>query len=158
MSILLKLTHKDGLRLRQQGACKVERNVNGVALKGLEWKFDPDDCKQDEDQRKRDQDGRPIKLGTYSVHITANLKNLVIERKGSVESVDFRNSALRNQLRVQYQALTETRPAQMNGEKVVKSAVKEWKNSGPAQYVAPNTFTGVFVGDGQRAIIDEMPT
>ena len=149
MSITLKLQHQDNLRLRQQSAHKVERTESGTILKGTEWRFEPEDCKQDEDLRKIDAEGKKLKLGTYTIYITAGLKNLVIERKGKVEHVDFRNSSLRNQMRVKYQKLVKPDPKKTN---------QEWRDDGIPQYIPANTFTGVFVGDGQRAIVDEMPT
>lgn len=161
MSITLKLQHEDGVRLRQQSASKVERlqtEIDGkpvdtpFIVRGTDWKFDKDDAKQDEDLRKLDSDGTHMKLGTYTVYITSGLKNLVIERKGSVKSLDFRNSSLRNQMRIQVQKLVEVRKGKDG------SPVKEWKNDGQPQYIPPNVFGGAFVGDGQRAIVDEMPT
>jgi hypothetical protein len=153
MSVTLKLKHQDGTRFRQQMARKVERTENGTVLKGTEWAFEREDCQQDEDARKVDSDGKKLKLGTYTIYVTAGLKNLVIEKKGKVEHVDFRNSSLRNQLRVQYQKLVDA-----NEKKGDKKPHFEWRNDGSPQYVPANTFTGVFVGDNQRAIIDEMPT
>lgn len=161
MSITLKIQHEDGIRLRQQSATKVERlqtEIDGkkidtpFVVHGTEWKFDKDETKQDEDQRRLNSDGTHLKLGTYTVYITSGLRNLVIERKGAIKSVDFRNSALRNQLRIQAQKLVEVRKAKDG------APVKEWKTDGPPQYIGPNVFGGAFVGDGQRAIIDEMPT
>jgi hypothetical protein len=161
MSITLKLQHDDGIRLRQQSAAKVERlqtEVDGkqvdtpLVIRGTEWRFEKDDLKQDEDLRKLGADGKHLKLGTYTAYITAGLKNLVIERKGIIKSLDFRNSSVRNQMKIQVQKLVEVKKGKDG------SAVKEWKNDGPAQYIPANTFGGAFVGDGQRAVIDEMPT
>lgn len=153
MSITLKLKHLDTLRLRQQSAQKVERTENGAIVKGTEWKFDPDDCKQDEDQRKVGPDGKHEKLGTYTVYITAGLKNLVLELKGKVVHVDFRNGSLRNTLRIKYQKAVEVKD-----KKDEKKIHTEWRDEGTPQYIPANAWTGVFVGDGQRAIVDEMPT
>ena len=171
MSVTLKLTHEEGLRLRQQSAHKIERvaslvdgkEVDGGAVKsGTDWRFDKfqepngqvrEDCPQDEDMRRVGPDGKKIKLGTYTVHVTAGMRNLVVERKGKVKAVDFKNPAIRNQLRVKYQTLEKTGRKTKDGKEV-----HEWKDSGTPQYVPPNTFGGAFVGDGQRAIIDEMPT
>ena len=161
MSITLKLIHEDGLRLRQQMAAKVDRmqtELDGkpvdtpFVVHGTEWKFEKDDVKQDEDLRRIGADGKHEKLGTYTIYITSGLKNLVIERKGGIKSVDFRNSSLRNQLRIQVQKLVEVKKAKDG------SAVKEWKNDGQPQYIPANVFGGAFVGDGQRAVVDEMPT
>lgn len=153
MSVTLKLKYLEGLRLRNQSAHKLDRTVDGAIVKGEEWKFDPDDCKQDEDPRKVESDGSHVKLGTFTIYITAGLKNLVVEKKGKVEHVDFRNAALRNQLRVKYQKLVD-----VNAGKEGKKPHLEWRTEGQPQYIPANTWTGVFVGDGQRAIVDEMPT
>jgi hypothetical protein len=170
MSIQLKLTHEEGIRLRQQSAHKVERvkmivdgkEVAGGAVKGgTDWRFDKfqfpngqmvEECQQDEDPRRVGPDGKKIKLGTYTIHITAGTRNLVIERKGKVAPFNFKNTAVRNQMRVRYQTLEPT--DRKKGDKVVH----EWKDSGLPQYIPPNTPCGVFVGDNQRAIVDEMPT
>jgi hypothetical protein len=167
MSITLKLTHEEGVRLRQQSANKIEHkedkeNPEKVTRTSTEWRFmkriandgkTVEECQQDEDPRRVDNNGRKLQLGTYTVHVTAGMNNLVIERKGKVTPFNFKNNAIRNQLRVQYQRLTDT------GRKTKEQkTVYEWKNDGPAQYVPPNTFSGAFVGDSQRAIVDEMPT
>jgi hypothetical protein len=151
---MLKVRHVDGLRLRQQS--NVGSTVDGVTTK--EWKFEPEECRQDEDSRLVGADGKKVKLGTYTVYLTAGVRNLVIEKKGKVESYDLKNSALRNQMRVQYQKLQpvtkDGKPAKTKEGKTIM----EWKNDGPAQYTPPNTVGGAFVGDGQRVIVDEMPT
>lgn len=170
MSIQLKLIHEDGIRLRQQSAHKVERVKpmvdgkpveGGVVKSGTDWKFDKfqfpngqmvEDCQQDEDPRRVGNDGKKLKLGTYTLHITAGTRNLVIERKGKTQAFNFNNTALRNQMRIKYQTLEKTE--RKSGGK----DVYEWRDSGLPQYVSPNTPCGVFVGDNQRAIIDEMPT
>ena len=174
MAIQLKLKHEDGIRLRQQQALKVERTedavVDGQTVRGglvkpstvTEWKFVKfqdnnghavDDVPQDEDQRRVGPDGKKEKLGTYTVHVTAGVRNLVVERNGKVKPFNFKNPAIRNQVRVRYQVLEKT------GRKTKDNKdVHEWKDSGPPQYFPPNTDMGVFVGTGQRAIIDECPT
>jgi len=153
MSIALKIEHVDGVRLRQQSAHKIER-VEGVGVKsGTDWRFDAADCAQDEDYRRVGPDGKKIKLGTYTVHVTAGMRNLVVERKGKVAPLNFKNPAIRNQIRVQYQKLTPTGRKTKEGKEV-----HEWKNDGPAKFIPPNTFDGVFVGESQRAIVEEMPT
>jgi hypothetical protein len=156
MSVTLKLVHEDGIRLRQQSSHK--DSLTG----SVDWKFvkrtAPDgktveDCPQDEDPRRVGPDGRKVQLGTYTVHVTANMNNLVIERKGKVTPFNFKNGAIRNQVRIQYQRLVDS------GRKTKDhKPVHEWKNDGQPQYLPPNTFGGAFVGDGQRAIVDEMPT
>lgn len=170
MSIQLKLQHEEGVRLRQQSAHKVERvqlivdgkKVEGGAIKsGTDWRFDKfqfpngaitDECQQDEDPRRVGNDGKKLKLGTYTIHVTAGTRNLVVERKGKVAPYNFKNTAIRNQMRIRYQTLEKT------DRKSGGKDVYEWHDSGQPQYVSPNTFCGVFVGDSQRAIIDEMPT
>lgn len=170
MSIQLKLSHEEGVRLRQQSAHKVERvktlvdgkEVEGGPVKaGTDWRFDKfqfpngqttDECQQDEDPRRVGNDGKKLKLGTYTLHVTAGARNLVIERKGKVAAFNFKNTALRNQMRIRYQTLEKTE-RQHKGKDVY-----EWHDSGMPQYIPPNTPCGVFVGDNQRAIVDEMPT
>ena len=94
-----------------------------------------------------------MQLGTYTLHVTHGMNNLVIERKGKVAPFNFKNGSIRNQVRIQYQRLIDS------GRKTKdQKPVHEWKNDGQAQYLPPNTFGGAFVGDGQRAIVDEMPT
>ena len=149
MSITLKLNHVDGLNLRQQMANKVERTEGNQVVRGTEWKLEPaidpvTGLDQDRDIRKIGVDGKKEKLGTYTVHITAGLKNLIVSKKGPIVSVDFRNSSLRNQMRIKMQKF-DTKD-------------KKWKDDGSAQYIPPNSPYGVYVGDGQRAILDEMPT
>ncbi len=164
MSVTLKLVHEEGIRLRQQAAHKIEHVDEKTKLSSIqtEWRFvkRPDssgrvveDCPQDEDPRRVGSDGKKIQLGTYTVHVTAGMNNLVIERKGKVAPFNFKNGAIRNQVRVQYQKLVDS------GRKTKDSKpVHEWKNDGAAKYIPPNTFDGAFVGDGQRAIVDECPT
>jgi hypothetical protein len=153
MSVMLKIGFVEGLRVRQQSAHKVERTAEGAVIQGTEWRFDPTDVEQDRDQRRVDRDGKPEKLGTFTVHVVAGLKNMVLEKKGKVEHIQFRNSALRNQMRIRVQSQIETRKA-----KDGKTPVMEWKDSGPVQYIPPNSWTGVSIGDGARAIVDELPT
>lgn len=171
MSIQLKLVHEDGVRLRQQTAHKVDR-VPGIGDKsgetpgpvkgGTDWKFDRfqddtgktyEEVQQDRDPRRVGNDGKKIPLGTYTVHVTAGMRNLVIERKGKVQSFNFKNPAVRNQMRIKYQELKASDRKTKDGK-----VVHEWKDSGQAQYIPPNTPCGVFVGDNQRAVVDEMPT
>lgn len=170
MSIQLKLQHEEGVRLRQQSAHKIERvqpivdgkKVEGGAIKsGTDWRFDKfqfpngaitDECQQDEDPRRVGNDGKKLKLGTYTIHVTAGTRNLVVERKGKVAPYNFKNTAVRNQMRIRYQTLEKT------DRKSGGKDVYEWHDSGTPQYIPPNTPCGVFVGDNQRAIVDEMPT
>lgn len=158
MSITLKLQHVDGLRLRQQAATKVERTEAGSIIRGVDWKFEPKDCEQEFHQRLVGADGKKVKLDHYIVYVTAGLKNLVVEKKGKVESYNFQNSALRNQMRVKYQKLVAVEKDGKPAKTKEGKPIMEWKDDGSPQYVPSNTFTGVYVGDGQRAIVDEMPT
>lgn len=167
MSIQLKLNHEEGIRLRQQTAHKVERKggvdgEGGTPVMGTDWKFDKhqdstgktsEEVPQDRDPRRVGADGKHLPLGTYTVHVTANMRNLVVERKGKVTPFNFKNPAVRNQMRIRYQTLEKTDRLTKD-----KKPVHEWKDSGQPQYIPPNTFAGVFVGDNQRAVIDEMPT
>jgi hypothetical protein len=164
MSVTLKLQHEEGIRLRQQSAHKAEHEdkLTGTKSTSVDWRFVKrpasdgkivEECQQDEDPRRVDANGRKMQLGFYTVHITAGMNNLVIERKGKVAPYQFKNPAIRNQVRVQHQRLLPSGRKTKDGKEV-----HEWKNDGAAKYVPPNTFDGVFVGDGQRAILDEMPT
>jgi hypothetical protein len=54
---------------------------------------------------------------------------------------------------VKYQTLEKSGRKTKDGKDV-----HEWKDSGNAQYFRPNDFMGVYVGTGQRAVVDEMPT
>jgi hypothetical protein len=172
MSVTLKLVHEEGIRLRQQSAHKIEHKpehkneLTGTTTPAVpasvDWRFVKrpasdgkivEECQQDEDPRRVDSNGRKAQLGTYTVHVTAGMNNLVIERKGKVAPFNFKNPAIRNQVRVQYQKLVDSGRTTKD-----KKPVHEWKNDGAAQYVPPNTFSGAYVGDGQRAVIDEMPT
>lgn len=164
MSVTLKLVHEEGIRLRQQAAHKIEHKdeKTGAVTQTVDWRFVKrpasdgkvvEECQQDEDPRRVGSDGRKVQLGTYTVHVTHGMNNLIIERKGKVTPFNFKNGAIRNQVRVQYQRLVDS------GRKTKdQKPVHEWKNDGAPQYLPPNTFGGAFVGDGQRAIVDEMPT
>lgn len=164
MSVTLKLVHEEGIRLRQQAAHKIDHKdeKTGAVTQTVDWRFVKrpasdgkvvEECQQDEDPRRVEANGRKVQLGTYTVHVTAGANNLVVERKGKVAPFNFKNNSIRNQVRVQYQKLIDS------GRKTKDSKpVHEWKNDGAAKYIPCNTFDGVFVGDGQRAIIDEMPT
>jgi hypothetical protein len=163
MSVTLKLVHEEGIRLRQQSAHKIEgKDLTGSPTQTVDWRFVKrpasdgkivEECQQDEDPRRVDANGRKAQLGTYTVHVTAGMNNLVIERKGKVAPYSFKNPAIRNQVRVQHQRLIDS------GRKTKdQKPVHEWKNDGPPKYIPANTFDGVFVGDGQRAIVDVMPT
>jgi hypothetical protein len=172
MSVTLKLIHEEGIRLRQQAAHKIEHKpahkdeLTGTTTPAVEastdWRFTKrqgsdgkivEDCQQDEDPRRVDSNGRKAQLGTYTVHVTAGMNNLVIERKGKITPFNFKNGAIRNQVRIQYQRLVDS-----GRQTKDKKPIHEWKNDGAPQYLPPNTFGGAFVGDGQRAIVDEMPT
>ena len=164
MSVTLKLVHEDGVRLRQQSAHKIEHKdeKTGATSTAVDWRFvkrqasdgkTVEECGQDEDPRRVDNSGRKLQLGTYTVHVTSGMNNLVVERKGKVAPFNFKNPSIRNQVRVQYQRLVDSGRVTKD-----KKPVHEWKNDGAAKYIPPNTFDGVFVGDGQRAIVDEMPT
>jgi hypothetical protein len=166
MSITLKLVHEEGIRLRQQAAHKIEEKVDQLTgdktPASVDWRFVKrpgsdgkitEECGQDEDPRRVDSNGRKVQLGTYTLHITSGMNNLVIERKGKVAPFSFKNNSIRNQVRVQHQRLVDSGRTTKD-----KKPVHEWKNDGTAKYVPANTFDGVFVGDGQRAILDECPT
>jgi hypothetical protein len=163
MSVTLKLVHEEGIRLRQQSAHKIDtKDLTGAVTTSVDWRFVKrpasdgkivEECQQDEDPRRVDSHGRKAQLGTYTVHVTAGMNNLIIERKGKITPFQFKNPAIRNQVRVQHQRLVESGRKTKEGK-----PVHEWKNDGAAKYVPANSFDGVFVGDGQRAILDECPT
>ena len=115
MSVTLKLVHEEGIRLRQQSAHRIEHKdekTDKVTHTSVDWRFVKrpasdgkvvEECQQDEDPRRVDSNGRKMQLGTYTLHITAGMNNLVIERKGKVSPYSFKNPAIRNQVRVQHQ-------------------------------------------------------
>lgn len=154
MAIFLKFDHVDGLRLRQQIAQDVKRHEKetGTVLSSKEWRFEKDPITSKDAEVPLDIDQRTQKpLSTYSVTVNFGLKNIVIEKKGSGVNVSFRNSSVRNQLRVKTQELREVK------KDVKGNAVKEWKDTGTS-YLLPSNWGGVYVGDNQRAVVDEMPT
>lgn len=143
MSITLRFTHIEGLTLQQQTLHKEKDSQT--------WKNDPETARRDVDYKQLDSKGRPRQLDSYEpLYVTAGMRNVVLTKKGPIVHVDFRNSSLRNQLRLKTQVLTEVK-----GDK--GAVKKEWKDSSTS-FVAANTFSGAFIGDGQRAILDEMPT
>lgn len=157
MSIALKFMHIDGLRLRQQSAHDVERTPDNQIVGGKEWRFDigpdrkPLEVEQDKDERRRDAKGMPELMGTYTAHITAGLRNLVVEKSGKAENIQFRNGSVRNKMKVRYQKLVT-----IKNEKTGKDSQK-WEDAG-TQFVDANTYGGAFIGDGTRVILDEQPT
>ena len=108
---------------------------------------------QDRDPRRVGNDGKKIPLGTYTVHVTAGMRNLVVERKGKVAPYNFKNGAMRNQMRVKYQELKPTDRKTKDGK-----VVHEWKDSGtgpvhPAQHPVRRVR-----GRQPARDLDEMPT
>ncbi len=155
MAISLRIEHTEGLRLRQQQARSVEFSEGengGTPMKSTEWTFDGSDCAQDTDPRRLDNKGKPLPLGTYTVHIAAGLRNLVVEKKGAIQVISFRNSALRNQMKIRQQELTDTGKKDKAGK-----PIKEWKVT-KQEYLPANTWGGAYAGDGTRTILEEMPT
>ena len=145
MSTLIQLRHIDGLRIRQQDYKDVPDSRFTGDLKDGEqppmvkrWKFPTDggDVRQDVDNRTHEP------MGTYSPYIAYNLRNLVIERRGKPENVTFRNANVRQVLKVTQQELGKD---------------KKWKPNGVTM-IQPNTWGGVHVGEGNRAIVEELPT
>jgi len=166
VSITLKLTHVDGLRLRQQVAHEVERVAGNLVTKGKDWKFEKhqidghtrEELDQDRDYRRVGADGKKEPLGYTTVYITHGMKNVVIELKGKPQHYQFRNNALRNQMRMRHQTL---KPVMKGDKPAVNKDGKpllEWQDSGQPAYVPPNTAAGAHIGDGIRIILDEMPT
>lgn len=145
MSTQILLRHVDGLRLRQQQFKDVpDSRFKGELKEGESpptvkaWKFDPDggDVRQDIDQRTHEP------LGVYSPYISYGIRNLVMERKGKAENISFRNGNVRQTLKVTQQELGKD---------------KKWKPTG-VNMVPPNSWGGAFIGDGNRAIVEELPT
>jgi hypothetical protein len=133
MSVQLKLEKIAGVRYRQQ----TQRESTGKGGEKTKiWAFEPGDCQPDLDQRTREP------LPSFTVYVSAGLKNLVVEKTGADTTVNFHNSSVRNQLRIRQQSKDK------NGK---------WENVRD-EYVPANTFCGVFVGAANRAIVDEMPT
>jgi hypothetical protein len=157
VSIALRFQHIEGLRLRQQSAHDVERTPDNQIVSGKEWRFDigpdrkPLEVEQDKDERRRDAQGMPTPLGTYTAHVTAGLRNVVVEKTGKAENIAFRNNSVRNKLKVRYQSLIT-----VENEKTGKTTSK-WQDSG-SQFVDANSWGGAFVGDNSRVILDEQPT
>ncbi len=139
MATQIQIKDVVGLRLRQQTLREVpdsKHKGDGEPPLIKAWKFEPVDVNQDIDVRTHEP------LGIYTVHVAYNLRNLVVERKGKGENVTFRNANVRQVLRVRQETL---------------DANKKWKPAG-TNMIAPNTWGGVFVGDGNRAVIEELPT
>jgi hypothetical protein len=157
VSIALRFSHVEGLRLRQQSAHEVARTPDNQIIGGKEWRFDvgadrkPLEVEQDKDERRRDAAGQPTLLGTYTAHVTAGLRNVVVEKTGKAENIPFRNGSVRNKLKVRYQTLVEHK-----NEKTDKVTHK-WQDSG-TQFVDANSWGGAFIGETMRVIMDEMPT
>jgi len=140
MATQIQVRHIEGLRLRQQTLREVpdsKHKGEGEPPMIKVWKFEPQDVPQDLDVRTREP------LGIYSVHVAYNLRNLVVERKGKGENVTFRNANVRQVLRIKQEALDGN---------------KKWKPAGAPILLDPNTWGGAFVGDGNRAVIEELPT
>ena len=154
MTVMLTIQHVDGIRLRQQLAHDVQRVANekgGNVIGGKEWHF-ADEIQRDVDPRRRDNNGAPLQLPTYTFYVSYGMKNVVIEKKGKPENLTFRNAALRNQLRIKIENFVDSGRKDKNGKPVM-----HWTTV-TTQYVPANEWTGVCVGDGIRAIVDEQPT
>jgi hypothetical protein len=158
MAIALRLEHVDGLRLRQQLATAKRNNTkegDNTILGGVDWHFEKVSGTHEDAVVPRDLDARTREpTNTYSPTINFGLKNLVIERKGPITHLEFRNTSVRNQLRIKTQTNVSTGRRTKDG-----ADIKVWEDSGvPPQYLAPQLWGGVAVGDGTRVILDEMPT
>lgn len=171
MAVQIQFRHVEGMRIRQQTFRDIPHTVPAKLKRApdpnfpddpsrsievlleperienvREWKFEPEDIPQDEDARTH----KPT--GVYTVHLAYNLKNVVLERKGPGENVTFRNAGIRNTLRIWQQTFTDTGKLSKGGK-----AIKDWVKQSPS-LLAPNTYGGVFIGDGNRAIVEELPT
>lgn len=150
MSVQLKFDYVDGLRLRQQMAHNVERK-DGDVQSGTEWRFEGE-VPRDTDPRKRDQNGAPMILNTLTFYVSYGLRNCVVEKKGKPDNLTFRNASLRNQLRLRQQTFVDS-----GRKNKADEPIKVWKDES-VSYLPANTWGGIFIGDGVRAIIDEMAT
>lgn len=145
MSTMIQLRHIDGLRVRQQDYKDVpDSRFKGELKEGEQlptvkaWRFPVDggEVRQDVDNRTHEP------LGSYSPYIGYNLRNLVIDRKGKQENVTFRNGNVRQSLKISQQELGRD---------------KKWKPAG-VSILSANSWGGCVVGDGNRAVIEELPT
>lgn len=145
MSTLIQLRHIDGFRVRQQDYKDVpdsrfkDKLKEGESLPMVKaWRFPEDGgiVRQDVDNRTHEP------MGTYSPYVAYNLRNLVIECRGTKQNVSFRNANVRQVLKVSQQELGKD---------------KKWKPVGSCM-IPPNTWGGCVVGDGNRAIVEELPT
>jgi len=158
MTIFLRIQHIDGLRIRQQVAHNVERVQktelsDGLVVGGKEWKFEKDPITKKDVEVPRDLDQRTQKpLDTYSFSVSFGLKNAVIDRHGKAENVSFRNESVRNVLRIKVQSFD---PTDKRGAD--KEFIKAWKDHSTL-FIQPSQWGGAVVGDGLRAILDELPT
>ena len=158
MTIFLKIDHMPGIRIRQQVAHSVARTSgtelsDGLVVGGKEWKFEKDPITKKDVEVPRDLDQRTQKpLNTYSFSVSFGLKNAVIDRQGKAENVSFRNESVRNVLRVKVESYEPTEKRDSN-----KEPIKAWKPHSTLQ-VQPGQWGGAVVGDGLRAILDELPT
>lgn len=154
MAIFLKFEHVDGIKLRQQLAQDVKRHdKENTVTAGKDWRFEKDPITGKDAHVARDIDPRTQEpLNTYSPTVNFGTKNLVLEKAGKGENINFRNSSVRNQLRLKAQELKPTGKTTKEGD-----VLKSWQDVGTS-YLSPQAWGGVFVGDGQRVIIDEMPT
>lgn len=144
MSTCIQIRHIDGLRLRQRTMREVPDSKFRPEKEGdappmvKAWKFPEDggEVPQDTDARTH------VPAGTYSPYVATNIRDLVIESRGAQTNVTFRNANVRQTLRVTQQELGKD---------------KKWRPSG-SQMVPANTWGGCVVGNGNRAIIQELPT
>jgi len=158
MTIFLRIEDIEGLRIRQQIGQKVSRVVgsdlsDGLVTGNTEWKFEKDPITRHDVEIALDLDQRtqrPLKTRSFSVSFA--LKNAIVDRKGKAENVSFRNESVRNVLRVKVQSLDATDKKDSN-----KEFIKAWKDH-TTLFVQPGQWGGAVVGDGLRAILDEMPT
>lgn len=158
MTIFLKIEDIDGLRIRQQVATTVTRVTEsemsgGLVVGGKDWKFEKDPLTKKDVDVALDLDPRTQQpLKTHSFSLSFGLKNAVVDRHGKAENVAFRNESVRNVLRVKVQSFE---PTDKRGHD--KEFIKVWKDHSTL-FVQPGQWGGAVVGDGLRAILDEMPT
>lgn len=158
MAIQLTIEHVDGLRLRQQVHRASVDPKTGTVTKTNEWVFQKDPLNRNDLEVPRVLDPRtrePTKF--YMPVINGGVQNLVIDKKGTPAPVSFRNTSLRNTIRIRtFVQMEEKRPGAKEGEK--EQSVRAWRPNLTPVFLGPQEVGGVVVGDGVRAFVEELPT
>jgi hypothetical protein len=126
---------------------------DGLVVNGKDWRFEKDPVTKKDVDIDFDRDPRTQQpLKTHSFSLSFGLKNAVIDRHGKAENVAFRNESVRNVLRVKILSHEPTAKKAADGD-----FIRAWKEHSTI-FVPPGQWGGAVVGDGLRAILDEMPT